>query len=64
MKAVVDPDVCTGCELCVEACPDVFEMDTDKVIARVKMDEVADNAEDCARQAEEECPVDAITVEE
>jgi len=64
MKAVVDPDVCTGCELCVETCPDVFEMDTDKVIARVKVDEVPDNAEDCARQAEEECPVDAITVEE
>ena len=26
MKAVVDKDLCTGCGLCADSCPDVFEM--------------------------------------
>jgi ferredoxin len=64
MKAAIDPDLCTGCELCVETCPNIFEMDDDEGIARVKVDEVPEDAEDCARQAEEECPVEAIAVEE
>ncbi len=25
-KLYVDPEVCTGCELCVDVLPDVFEM--------------------------------------
>lgn len=62
MKVSVDADLCTGCELCVETCPDVFEMDAD--IAVVKTEQVPDDAEDSARQAADECPVEAITVEE
>ena len=62
MKVSVDADLCTGCELCVETCPDVFEMDAD--IAVVKTEQVPDDAEDSARQAVDECPVEAITVEE
>ena len=26
MKAKVDPDLCTGCALCEDVCPEVFEM--------------------------------------
>jgi len=62
MKVSVDADLCTGCELCVETCPEVFEMDGD--IAVSKTDEVPEEAEDSARQAADECPVEAITVEE
>jgi ferredoxin len=64
MRVTVDPDTCTGCELCVETCPDLFEMSEDEGIAQVRVDKVREDAEDCARQAEEDCPVDAITVEE
>lgn len=64
MKAVVDPDLCSGCEICVETCPDVFEMNDEEGIARVKVDEVPEDARECAKQAEEECPVDAIIVKE
>ena len=64
MKVVVDPDVCSGCGLCVEDCPDVFEMDDEEGIARVKVDEVPEDTKDCTRQAEEECPLDAIIVKE
>ena len=62
MKAIVDPEICTGCELCVETCPEVFQMDGDVAVSKV--DEVPAEAEDCARQAAEECPVEAIKIEE
>jgi len=61
MKAVVDPDLCTGCGLCVDVCPEVFEMEGE--IATVIVDEVPEDAEDTAREAVESCPVEAITLE-
>ena len=61
MKAIVDEDLCTGCELCTQTCPDVFEMEDD--VAKVKGDEIPADAVDCAKQAAEECPVEAIKVE-
>lgn len=62
MRVSVDADLCTACELCVETCPDVFEIEGDTAV--VKVDDVPEDAEDCARQAAEECPVEAITIEE
>lgn len=62
MKAVVDADLCTGCELCVDTCPDVFEMAGD--IAKVKVDKVPENAIDSSKQAAEDCPSEAISIEE
>ncbi len=59
MKAVVDPDVCTGCELCTELCPNVFKMDGDVAVAHA--DPVPSGEEDCARDAIEQCPVEAIS---
>ena len=44
MKASIDPDLCTGCEVCVDTCPDVFEMEDD--LAVVKVDVVPADAED------------------
>ena len=62
MRAIVDKDTCTGCGLCTESCPEVFEMEGD--IAVVKVDEIPPEVEEEARQAVEECPVEAITIEE
>lgn len=62
MRAKVDPDVCTGCELCVTTCPEVFEMEDDKAVA--KTNPVPKTAIETCRQAAEECPVEAITIEE
>lgn len=62
MKAKVDEELCSGCELCVETCPEVFEMKED--VSVVKVDEVPEDAEECARQAVDECPVEAISIEE
>ncbi len=62
MRVKVDENTCTGCGLCVDNCPEVFEMgdSTAKVIA----DPVPADKEDCPKQAEKNWPVDAITGEE
>ncbi|MEY7999378.1 ferredoxin [Clostridium sp. JNZ X4-2] len=62
MKAVVDKDVCVSCGLCPSTCPDVFSMDDDgKAVAITG--KVPEELEDSAKEAEEGCPVSAITVE-
>ncbi|MFH0948521.1 MAG: ferredoxin [Elusimicrobiota bacterium] len=61
MKAIVDGDVCTGCGLCVDTCPDVFEMQD--TIVFVKISEIPVSAEESAKQATSDCPVEAIRVE-
>lgn len=54
-------DTCTACGLCVDTCPEVFEMGDDK--AEVIVDEVPAEHEDAVQQAADECPVEAIIVE-
>lgn len=63
MKAHVDQDVCIGCGLCAETCPAVFVMNDDG-LAEVKVDPVPAAAADDCRKAAEDCPVEAITIEE
>ena len=62
MKASVDRDICIGCGLCEITCPEVFLLD-DEMISTVIVDEIPEELEECAQEAEEECPVTAITVE-
>jgi len=61
MKAEVDEDLCTGCQLCTATCPEVFEMQGS--VAVVKENPVPDGAEDSAQDAADQCPVDAINLE-
>jgi ferredoxin len=62
MKVRVDHELCTGDEVCTQTCPEVFEMQGDKAVA--KMEEVPKELEDCAKQGAESCPSEAIVVEE
>jgi ferredoxin len=61
MKATVDENLCTGCGLCADTCPDVFEMKDDKAV--VKANPIPENAVDSAKDAAANCPVEAIKVE-
>ncbi len=63
MKVSVDKDTCTGCGLCVDECPDVFEMNEDEDVAVVKVSEVPADLEDSAKDAADGCPVEAISVQ-
>lgn len=61
MKAIVDKDTCIGCGLCVNDCPDVFEMQGDKAVSKVST--VPQSAEECCKTAAQNCPVQAIKCE-
>jgi len=62
MKVKVDADLCTGCGLCVDACPEVFTMDDS--VAKVMVEVVPENARNTCREAADNCPVEAISIEE
>lgn len=63
MKVKIIEDECTGCEECVDAVPDVFEMSEDGELAKVKVDVVPEALEDDVEQQAEDCPAEAIVVE-
>lgn len=62
MKVVVDKDTCIACGICPAISPEIFEMQDDGK-AGVIGDEVPENFEAVAKEAEEGCPVNAISVE-
>ncbi len=62
MKVKVDPELCTVCMTCVDDVPEVFDMG-DEVAVAIKPD-VPPEFEDAVREVAEECPADAIIVEE
>jgi len=57
-KPIIDEDVCTGCEICVDECPnDCLEL-VDDVATLVRPDD-CDECGTCV----ESCPSEAITLE-
>jgi len=59
MTFKVAQEICIGCGACAGTCPEVFEINDDK--SRVKLDPVPPEYQECARNAADGCPVDAIT---
>ncbi len=62
MKVTVDKETCSGCGVCVDMCPDVFEMEDE--VARAKVSDVPAEFEDAVRESAEACPSESILVEE
>ncbi len=65
MKITIDQQKCIGCGSCTAACPDLFEMGDDnkaRLKERAEKKEEAE-AQKCAQEAVDICPVQAIKVE-
>lgn len=60
MKAEIERDSCIGCGFCALTCPKVFRMADDE-LAEVHGEITADT-EAKAREAEESCPVQVISI--
>ena len=59
MKVTIE-ETCTACGMCVDTCPDVFQMGDE--YAEVIVDPVPAEFEALTQQAADECPVDAIII--
>jgi ferredoxin len=62
MKVRIDKELCSGDEICVEICPEVFQMEDD--VAVCKMEDVPEDAKEKCREAADECPSEAIIIED
>ncbi len=60
MKVTI-ADTCVDCGLCIDICPEVFEIGDE--MAEVIADPVPEALEDQVREAADQCPVEAIIVE-
>ncbi len=63
MRAIVDQDTCTACGLCIDLCPEVFQEQEDGNAVAIEGDVPAEH-EEAARDAADQCPVEAISIEE
>lgn len=61
MRAKINRDGCISCGFCCETCPEVFSMAEDG-LAQAVDDDVPEDAEDRAVEAQEGCPVSVIEV--
>ena len=62
MRVEVDKETCTGCGVCVDMCPDVFELEGE--VAQAKVSDVPAEFEDAVKESAEACPSESIKVEE
>ena len=63
MQVRVDDSLCTSCEVCVDTCPDVFEMGDEDVVT-VKVATIPEDLEDDVQESADSCPCEAILIDE
>ena len=62
-KVSIDQDLCIGCGLCADVCPEVFVLGDDGKASVTGQEAAAANLA-CAKDAAASCPTEAIIVEE
>ncbi|MFY9114536.1 MAG: ferredoxin [Dethiobacteria bacterium] len=60
MRVMVNEE-CILCGLCVDLCPEVFELGDEFAFAKNRV--IEEEHEECCLQAAEECPTSAIEIE-
>ena len=63
MRVCVDSELCSGCGPCIDICPEAFEL-TEEGIATVKLDEIPTELQNACKEAADNCPTEAISIEE
>jgi len=63
MKPMVDQNLCIGCGTCINACPQVFEINAEGK-AEIRQDAPDCNEAGCCEVARDSCPVGAIALVE
>jgi len=59
VKAVIDKSLCTGCGLCVDNCPEIFQMSADGLAQVIK----EGDCESCSlEEVVSSCPVNCIEI--
>lgn len=58
MPINVDKNLCIGCGACAAICPDTFKMNEEG-----KSEAISEGDKDCAQNAAQSCPVQAIKVD-
>ena len=53
-------DFCVRCGICIDICPELYEMDYDKDAIRIRVDEVPEEMMDRAKESIRDCAVGAI----
>jgi len=63
MKVQIDSNLCSGSGVCIEACPEVFDLNEQGETV-VKCDQVPSECAQACIEASEKCPSGAIKVVE
>ncbi len=59
MTIKIDEQKCVGCGRCTEICPEIFKLNE-----KGKAEVIEEGDKECAIRASDECPTEAIFVEE
>jgi ferredoxin len=63
MKVIVDELRCDAHGLCVDACPEVFDIDDSDDVVRVLIEQPDESLRESLERAEQLCPKAAIQIE-